>query len=461
MLNPNQECQRRILAMRSDSYSRDVVSQLVQWMSVGCLAVLMLGCGTKTGEPSQTSEQANGETEVVAAETSSEADAESHIELVELNATALAAAQLSPEQLEEGWVRLFDTQSLFGWFVAGQADWSVREEAITVTSGERSYLCTSFTIADFELLVEFKCGATTNSGIFLRTGPTPTDVAAECLELNIAPTDNPFPTGSFVSRKKLEPADLGPLDPDAWHTYRVRLVGDHVQVELDGKQVMDFEDSLIDETGHISLQYNTGEIAFRNILLRPLHFEPLATSEAWQDDWEIQTKDDAELDVTVEDTGLRLKGGLGQLQAKSDYADFFLHAKYTLANRDVNSGIFFRCIRDAMLDGYECQVNHSIVDDNPLLPGDAGAGAIFRRADSRIVLGDGSTPTHISVLASGNQISTWVNGVQTVDFQDMRPADANPRRGSRAEAGPVSLQGHDPGTEAVYHLVEVSPLTSK
>ena len=63
--------------------------------------------------------------------------------------------------------------------------------------------------ADYELHVEFKAPATTNSGIFLRTPLAPTDPATDCIELNIAPPDNPFPTASIVGRLKVSTAPEG------------------------------------------------------------------------------------------------------------------------------------------------------------------------------------------------------------------------------------------------------------
>ncbi len=132
--------------------------------------------------------------------------------------------------------------------------------------------------------------------------------------------------------------------------------------------------------------------------------------------------------------------------------------KYTLSQPEVNSGIFFRCIEDSMLDGYECQVNHATIGDDPLAPKDAGAGAIFRRKPARIVVGNGTKPTYISLLASGSQIFTWVNGILTTEFTDDRPADANPRKGTRLEAGPIALQGHDPTTDVIFHQVKVATL---
>ncbi len=421
---------------------------------------LSIGCKEKTAEIAK--DKAGTQVEM-ATEVAKEAApvAEGPIsppEVIEIKADALLASQLSPEQLEQGWVRLFDGQSLFGWFVVGNADWQIADGALKVTRGERSYLCTSFQIPNYELQVDFRSDANTNSGIFLRTGPQPEDVSMDCLELNIAPPDNPFPTGSFVERKKLEPSELGQFDPTAWHTYLVRVANRQVTVSLDGKQIMQLDDVEVAPNGHISLQHNLGRVEFRNVLLRPIDLQPLKLDAQWEDDWKLSEKEPKTFSAEVVEGGLKIKGGAGQLQSKQSYGDFFLQARYSLAKPEVNSGIFFRCIPDALLDGYECQVNHAISDGDPLRPADAGAGAIFRRQPARIVVGDGTQPTHITLLAHGPQIVTWVNGVQIADFVDTREPDENPRKGLRTDAGPIALQGHDATTEATFHSLQISEI---
>ncbi len=379
-------------------------------------------------------------------------------EVIEIRAETLLAAQLTPDQLSEGWVRLFDGQSLFGWFVVGSADWQINDGVLKVTRGERSYLCTSFQMPNYELKVDFRCDPQTNSGIFLRTGPSPQDVSVECLELNIAPPDNPFPTGSFVERKKLETTELGEFDPTQWHTYLVRVDGKQVKVSLDGQPIMQLDDFEADPNGHISLQHNSGRVEFRNVMLRPIGLTKLKLDKNWQEDWTLSEKKPDTFTAEAIASGMQLKGGLGQLQSKQEYGDFFLQTEYTLAKPEVNSGIFFRCLRDTILDGYECQVNHAVSDGDPLRPLDAGAGAIFRRQPARIVMGDGTKPTYLTLLASGPQMLTWVNGVQVADFLDSREPDDNPRKGLRTQAGPIALQGHDATTDVIFHSLSVGEL---
>ena len=457
------------------SYSREKLklpSLLALLLGVGLSVGCENGKQTNTVAETEAETKADGETSSAGSETSNPAEETAAVapdsspevaieppQPIELNAAKLEEMALTQEQLQDGWIRLFDGQSPFGWIVVGNANWQFKDGIISVSRGDKSFLCTSFQLADYELQVDFRSDPKTNSGVFLRTGPQPEDVAEGCLELNIAPPDNPFPTASFVARQKVETESLGDFDPTEWHTYHVKLVDDTVQVKLDGKEVISLEGQTVDPMGHISLQHNEGKVEFRNILLRPiLDGTTLALDDEWEKDWIKEEKEGATLTVTPEEMGLKMEGGLGKLQTKQSFGDFVLHAEYTLANRDVNSGIFFRCMPDAMLDGYECQVNHSIQDENPLQPGDGGAGAIFRRQNARVVIGDGTSASHITLLANGSQIATWVNGIQVVDFVDTREPNENPRRGLRLEAGPIALQGHDPGTKVVYHKIEVAEI---
>jgi hypothetical protein len=376
----------------------------------------------------------------------------------EIQAEKLLAAALPTEMLEQGWVRLFDGQTLAGWNIVGQADWSCRDGILRVTRGDKSFLYTSFEMADCELQIDFRAGADTNSGIFLRTMPEPGDVSLDCLEVNIAPSDNPFPTGSVVQRQRVEPDQLGKFDPTVWHTYLIRLDGENVTIQLDGKKILEMVDDSSSRRGHISLQHNEGVVEFRNILMRPITSTALRLDDGWQQDWIVAEKEAGSMKVQPSEKGLHIHGGLGKVQSKQSYGDFLLHAVYSLASPEVNSGIFFRCIEDNMLDGYECQVNHAMASGDPLSPADAGAGAIFRRKPARIVVGSGTQPTHLTLLASGKQMVTWVNGLLVTEFYDDRPPDDNPRKGSRIEPGPIALQGHDPTTDATFHQLKITQL---
>ena len=84
-----------------------------------------------------------------------------------------------------------------------RVNWKVTDGTIVATEGENGLLYTTSQFGNYQLKVDFRSAKGANSGVFLRTPPIPTDVENRCYELNIADTGtNPFPTGSFVKRKK-------------------------------------------------------------------------------------------------------------------------------------------------------------------------------------------------------------------------------------------------------------------
>ena len=70
--------------------------------------------------------------------------------------------QLTAEQIAEGWISLFDGETLFGWTPTSDANWKVEEGAIAVSEGGEGFLMTNSEFGDYELYVEFKAPATTN-----------------------------------------------------------------------------------------------------------------------------------------------------------------------------------------------------------------------------------------------------------------------------------------------------------
>lgn len=371
---------------------------------------------------------------------------------MELAAADLLAQRLPPEQARQGWIRLFDGQTLFGWEIASDANWRVEEGTIVVDSGEAGLLCTSTEWHDYELTLEFLADPDTNSGVFLRTPLQPSDPASDCLEVNIAPDDNPFPTASVVARVRAE--DLPPQEFDRWRRLTMRIEGDHLTVTLDGEPACEVIDEGGLVGGRIGLQLNSGKVAFRDIRLRPLGSDSLLDDELSA--WKRYPEMDGSFSVT-EEGGLHVRGGKTQLESLREYDDFTLLAEYEMLHPETNSGIFFRCIPGDEMMGYECQVNDEMIDGDPLRPADGGTGGIFRRQDARIVAAFGDRPNTVLLATRGPHFAAWVNGIQVSDVLDERDPDENPRRGKRLEAGTLMIQGHDATTDVVYHQLRIAP----
>ena len=365
--------------------------------------------------------------------------------------------QLTDDQIRDGWIALFDGATLYGWRPTSNANWTVENGEIRANAGSEGFLMTTGQWADYELHVEFKAPRTTNSGVFLRTPWEGVNPAGNCYELNIAPPDNPFPTGSFVARQK---ASLNGLETDVfdgrWHAFDVVCNGDELLVSIDGQALPPLVDTQATPRGRIGLQFREGEIAFRNVRLKPLGLEAIFDGESLSG-WNADNAQQSTFDVT--DAGeLRVVNGRGQLESDGRYGDFVLQLECYVNGDQLNSGIFFRCIPGEFTQGYECQIHNGAVDGDPTQPVDCGTGGFYRRQNARRVVARDREWFLLTLLADGPHMAAWVNGQQVSDWTDQRDADDNPRRGLRTAPGTLAIQGHDPTTDLRFRNLRIVEL---
>jgi hypothetical protein len=360
---------------------------------------------------------------------------------------------LSPEEIAQGWILLFDGQTTFGWEAASKADWRVEDGAIKVSSGEPGLLCTTSDFGDYELVVDFRAPPTTNSGVFLRTPLKPTNPQADCYELNIAgPGVSPFTTGGFVGRQKAEGAE----HTGRWQTFDVRAEGGHFTVKLDGRQVLDYTDPQPIGRGRIGLQLNSGPVEFRNVKLRPLGLESLFNGRDLAG-WRVFPGRKSVFSVTPEGW-LHVENGPGQLESEARFGDFVFQCETFVNGTGLNSGVFFRSVPGEYTNGYESQIHNGFLEGDRTKPADGGTGAIYRRQAARRVVPDDFTWFTKTIVASGPHLAVWVNGFQVTDWTDTRPPHANPREGLRTEPGTIILQGHDPTTNLSFRKLRAAEL---
>ena len=210
----------------------------------------------------------------------------------------------------------------------------------------------------------------------------------------------------------------------------------------------------------VSFPSNGGSIDLRNLKLRPLETKPLFNGKDLTG-WSINKSDPKRVaskwEVT-KDGELSLKNGPGDLQSEKEFDNFVLQVECKTLGTALNSGVFFRCIPGQYQNGYEAQIQNSHKEGDRTKPSDFGTGAIYRRIPARKVVSNDNEWFTMTVVAEGKHIATWVNGYQTVDWNDDRPADENPRKGFRAAKGPLSLQGHDPSTDLLFRNIRIAEL---
>ena len=364
---------------------------------------------------------------------------------------------LTDEQIAAGWIALFDDRTLLGWRAEDQStNWRVENGCIVADQGKISLLRTTTEFDDYELQLDFWAGQKTNSGVFLRTSPNPTDVAKDCYELNIADdAQHPFPTGSLVNRERVELE----YKPQQWRTFHVRVVGNRVDVTCDGQPISQYTDTSGLRRGYIGLQFNAGEIKFRNVILRPLGIQPIFNGKDLSE-WDTTQTKESKFSVTPAGE-LKVIGGRGQLESKAQHANFVFRMQCRTNADGLNSGVFFRSIPGQFTNGYESQIQNQFKDNDRTQPVDCGTGGIFRRSNARRINADDQQWFSKTIIASGPRISVWVNGLQVTDWSDRRAPHVNPRKGLRKEAGTFILQGHDPTTDILFRNLGVRELSQR
>lgn len=203
---------------------------------------------------------------------------------------------------------------------------------------------------------------------------------------------------------------------------------------------------------------SNGPVFYRNIKLRPQYAKPIFNAKNL-DGWKVYPGPRYKSVFTVTPEGwLNVRNGPGDLQTVKQYDDFILQLECISNGKGLNSGIFFRCIADQYQNGYEAQIHNGYKGNDRTKPTDFGTGAIYRRVAARKVVANDREWFTLTIAAQGNHIATWVNGYQTADWTDERPADDNPRKGSKTGAGHLSIQGHDPTTDLSFRNIRIIEL---
>jgi hypothetical protein len=363
-----------------------------------------------------------------------------------------APASLTAEEIRDGWIRLFDGSTLFGWAPREAGEWTVEDGVIVSLPGKGTGLLSTTTeFADFELQLEFWVTGKANSGVFLRCATEGLITAGNATEVNICDDHRRWPTGS-INEVAQNPGPVSTVD--RWNHYQITAVGDLFTVRLNGQTTVEARDPRF-RRGTIALQRfdDQGEIRFRNVKLRPLGLQSLFNGRDLAGWNEIPNRKSV-YSVTPEGW-LNVRDGNGDLQSAGVYGDFVLQLDIISNGQHLNSGVFFRAISGEFWSGYESQIRNQWEGDDRTRPVDFGTGGIYNRQPARrVVSTDGEWFTK-TIVAHGRHLAVWVDGYQVSDWTDDRPPRENARQGYRAEPGVISLQGHDPTTDLSFRSVRI------
>jgi hypothetical protein len=177
-------------------------------------------------------------------------------------------------QTDNGWVMMFDGETLYGWTPIGTANWRLENGAIVADNGN-GFLVSANPYTDFQLRVEFWIEEKTNSGVFIRC-TDPSKVSGKtAYEVNIWDTrpEPKYGTGAIVNVGAVDPM---PHAADKWNVYEITAKGNTFTVVLNGQKTVDGAQADKFASGRIALQHGkgvtdeSGVVKFRKVEIKPL-----------------------------------------------------------------------------------------------------------------------------------------------------------------------------------------------
>jgi hypothetical protein len=202
-----------------------------------------------------------------------------------LRAEDAKTSGLSPEEVREGFVSLFDGKTLDGW----QGDlkgYPVEDGAMVCRKGKNIF--TNKEYADFVLRFEFKLPPGGNNGVGIRA-PLKGRASYDSMEIQILDDGHPKyqkiqPYQAHGSIYGVVPAERGHLKPTGqWNSEEIFAQGGHIKVTVNGAVVVDADLSKIEQTmdhrdhpglhnakGYVGWLGHGDPVAFRNIRIKEL-----------------------------------------------------------------------------------------------------------------------------------------------------------------------------------------------
>ncbi len=345
-------------------------------------------------------------------------------------ASGLAAS--STDEAAQGWIRLFDGNSHFGW-TAGGGEWQIGRNELVSDPAVQSWLRSTTSFSDFDLKFEARVTGGTAT-LLLRADPQSKPAQpGYTLSLN----DGTIPGVSGAA------AAASPAGISGWNTYEVKAEGTHLLASLNGRITADRNDTK-NRIGYFEFAASRGtRVEVRSVLLKPLGLDRLydgSNLDGWRAVAAPPPKSKAKLKLPIPGLSGKPKpppnvrwsgqgaihgeGGEGQLESTGTYDDFTLQftARSTATFKDGHTAIemFFRGTPNQFGSGYA--VSTDSATDHQLQDGKSfGMGSLVKLEKSRAPsVGAGEFFT-CTVIARAHRFSVWINGTLVTDYYDSRP----------------------------------------
>ena len=204
---------------------------------------------------------------------------------VENDGTAPAAEPAaSPSGEEEGWISLFDGETLNGWQASENPASFTVEEGRIVVHGPRAHLfyvgdVENHTFKNFEFKADVMTAPGANSGLYFHTAYQADGWPAKGYEaqVNNSYESDPRKTGSLYG---IDDVMEAPASDNEWFTEHVIVQGKTITIKVNDKILVEYTepDTLMQEGGRMldsgtfALQAHDPDsrVYYRNIMVKPL-----------------------------------------------------------------------------------------------------------------------------------------------------------------------------------------------
>ncbi|ESP89799.1 3-keto-disaccharide hydrolase [Candidatus Halobonum tyrrellensis] len=346
---------------------------------------------------------------------------------------------------ESEFVSLFDGGSLADSYwhqVNGQANYSAEDGVIvgsSVPESPNSFLTHYKVFDDFEVRMEVHLDQAMNSGVQVRSNLSreKPEVHGPQVEIELSgegtqqfpPAESGYVYGESLDTGWLSqerpPTDA--FDNDGWNDYRIRVEGDTIRTWINGREIETLDLGQYADVPHLvpmgvlGLQVHAIDaegytVRWRNVRINELdadEWTPLFDgrgTEGW-------TGLAGEGDVGVSDDVLELRGGESfSLRTEERYDDFVFE---TWVDADAEGGVLFRNPGEGRVDGYRVDVDPTDGMTGSL--SDAASGEYLKDTSGEAVSEMAFHPdqwNYLRVLANGETLRVWVNGVTTAWLTD-------------------------------------------
>lgn len=209
----------------------------------------------------------------------------------------LANLGLAEDKKDDGWIEMFNGTDFKGWVIDGPTEykdksdgnkmkplWIVEDKMIRTAGMGFGFLRYDRVFTDFVFHVEYRMVKGANSGIGIRTDVfDPKKSAATrpsyfSYEVQLLDDSDKKPDEHSTCSlyRYVAPSALANKPAPEWNTVEVECVGPRIRITMNGKQVMDYDQSTNEKlktkplSGYVCVQTHSKQVEFRNLKIKEL-----------------------------------------------------------------------------------------------------------------------------------------------------------------------------------------------